>query len=80
MGTKAERIAVMVLALVLAVIGYALYQAQPLMLYVIAMFGGSSQYEPAFFYTVVGGIIVASVVLGTVTDRLFFGKKEKKSA
>ena len=80
MSTNAGRIAVMMMVLVLALIGYAAYEAQPLMLYVIAMFGGSYQYEPMFFFILVGSLLVTGIVLSEAMERMIFGKKEKKSA
>jgi len=75
MSRKAEHITVIALALVVLVIGQAFYQAKPLMLYVVAMFGGSYQYEPAFFFAVIGGVFAAAVLLSVLIERLFYSKK-----
>ncbi len=75
MSRKAEYITLVVLALVLMALVYALFQAKPLMLYVVAMFGGSYQYEPMFFFSVVGGVLAGALLISALIERLFYSKK-----
>ena len=74
MSKKAERITLIALALVVLVIGQAFYQVKPLVLYVVAMFGGSYQYEPVFFFAVLGGVFVAALLVSVLIERLFYSK------
>ncbi|MNR69422.1 hypothetical protein D3C85_1946450 [compost metagenome] len=64
----------------MAITGYAAYSAKPLMLFVVAMFGGSYQYDKDFFFLIAGSIVVTALVLSTIMDHLIFDKKVENSA
>lgn len=42
-----------------------------IVLYVLAMFGGSLQYEPVFFWTIMSAIAVGAIAVYVLTGRLF---------
>lgn len=42
-----------------------------IVLYVLAMFGGSLQYEPVFFWSVMSAIVVGAIAVYLLTGRLF---------
>jgi hypothetical protein len=51
-----------------------------IVLYVLAMFGGSLQYEPVFFWSIMSAIVVGAIAVYVLTGRLLQKTRKSKAA